>query len=145
MVNYKIATVKIEDPLIGGRGLTQYRVGFPSDEQKGNFRPLPVGGKPLTADQEGCFFLVPHHDGDFYTLASAPMLKKDDKYAKQMEEVKKVAKTLDDPVAALKAKDIEDRFRAAMILLQRYQSNRSGRPTAREPIPAEENKLLLEL
>jgi hypothetical protein len=145
IVTYKIAVVKIEDPLIGGRGLTQYRVGFPSDEQKGNFRPLPVGGAPLMADQEACFFLVPHHDGDFYVLASAPMLKKNAKYAKEIEEVKKVAKTIDEPVAALKAKDIEDRFKAAQVLLQRYQTNRTGRTMAREPIPAEENKLILEL
>lgn len=145
IVTYKIATIKIEDPLIGGRGLTQYRVGFPSDEQKGTFRPLPVGGAPLTADQEACFFLVPHHDGDFYILSSAPIHKKNANYAKQIEEVKKVAKVLDDPVAALKAKDIEDRFKAAQTILQRYQTNRTGRTTTREPIPAEENKLILEL
>jgi hypothetical protein len=144
-VTYKIAVVKIEDPLIGGRGLTQYRVGFPSDEQTSHFRPLPVGGPGIKPDQEACYFLQPHHDGDFYVLTSAPLLKKDDKYAKQMEEVKKIAKTLDDPVAALKAKDIEDRFKAAMTLLQRYQTNRSGRAIAREPIPADENKLILEL
>ena len=142
---YKIATVKIEEPLIGGRGLTQYRVGFPSEDQSSGFRPLPVGGPAPTVDQEACYFLSAHHEGNFYILDSAPLLKKDGKYAKQLEEVKKVARRLDDPVAALKAKDLEDRFQSALTILRRYQTNRSNRPLTREPIPADENKLILEL
>jgi len=97
---------------------------------------------------EGCFFLNPHHDGDFYVIAAngmgAPLNKKDENYAKQLEETKKVAKIIDDPVSALKAKELDDRFNAAQITLQRYQMNRTG-GTAREAIPAEENKLILAL
>lgn len=97
---------------------------------------------------EGCFFLARHHEGDFYVLANngtaAPLLKKDDNYAKQVEEVKKVAKIFEDPVAALKAKELDDRFQAAQTLLQRYQMNTGG-ASAREPIPAEENKLIVKL
>jgi hypothetical protein len=73
------------------------------------------------------------------------LIKSDKNYAKELEDVKKVAKILDDPVAALKAKDIEDRYRAASILLERYRTNHSGKPATREPIPAEENKLILSL
>jgi hypothetical protein len=144
MTTYKIATVKIEEPLIGGRGLTQFRVGFPADGNR--FRPLPVGGpNELTLDLEGCYFLMPHHEGNFYILSSAMLEKKDKDYGKKLDEVKKVAKAIDDPVTALKAKTLDERFQAAQIILQRYQMNRSGRPAAREPIPDEENKLILAL
>lgn len=157
-MTYKIAVVKIQEAIVGGKGLTQFRVGFPDGAsapqppvgKPGLARPLPARFAPvaLTEGMEGCFFLNPHHDGDFYVIASngmgAPLNKKDENYAKQLEEVKKVAKIIDDPVSGLKAKELDDRYQAAMITLQRYQMNRSG-GTAREAIPAEENKLILAL
>jgi hypothetical protein len=158
---YKIAVVKIDEAITGGKGLTQFRVGFP--EGAGVTTPAPAtraggagvairpalrpGRAPVTlaAGQEGCFFLVRHHDGDFYILAgnAAPLEKKDENYEKLLAEVKKTAKILDDPVAALKAKELNDRFQAAHTLLQHYQINRSGKPVERQAIPAEENKLIL--
>lgn len=164
-VSYKVAVVKVEEALIGGKGLTQFRVGFPAEAPAAGAEPtppVPPGGpvpavRPirrgfgpvgLAAGMEGCFFLARHHEGDFYVLANngtaAPLLKKADAYAKELEEVKKTAKTLEDPVAALKAKELDDRFQAAYTLLQRYQMNTGG-ATAREPIPDEENKLILKL
>jgi hypothetical protein len=159
-MSYKIAVLKIEESIIGGKGLTQFRVGFPEGASAGPgtpagppggpvVRPLPVRMAPvaLTAGQEGCFFLSRHHDGDFYIIANngmaPPLNKKADNYAKDLEEVKKVAKMIEDPVPALKAKDLEERFRAAQILLQRYQTPRGS--TTREAIPDEENKLILAL
>jgi hypothetical protein len=145
-VEYRIAMVRIEEPLIGGRGLTQFRVGFPADATAGALPDIPGRGPTaLSAGLEGCFFLNPHHEGDFYVLAIGSLVKSDKNYAKELEDVKKVAKILDDPVTALKAKDNEDRFRAASVLLDRYRANRSGKPAAREPIPEEENKLILAL
>ena len=146
-VEYKIATVRIEESLIGGKGLTQFRVGFPADASISALPPLPGRGPTtLRPDQEGCFFLNPHHEGEFYVLAyGGPLAKNDKGHAKELEEIKKVAKILDDPVAALKAKDLEDRFRAASVLIERYRTNRTGRPSNREPIPEEENKLILAL
>jgi hypothetical protein len=166
-ITYKIAVVKIDESLMGGKGLTQFRVGFPADagppaagpgEPGGPGVPPAVGrlGRPgrigggavaLTTNMEGCFFLAQHHNGDFYIMAGgfgSPLLKKDEAYAKELVNVKKVVKTLDDPVAALKQKDLPERFAAAQILLQRYQTPRAG-TTVREAIPAEENKLLLAL
>jgi hypothetical protein len=161
-MTYKIAVVKVEESIIGGKGLTQFRVGFPEGVAVsprplpappvagGGIRPLPGRMAPvgLTAGQEGCFFLSQHHDGEFYIIGNngmaPPLDKKADNYAKQLEEVKKVAKTIDDPVTALKAKSIEERFEAAQMILQRYQMNR-GNATARETIPAEENKLIVAL
>ena len=161
---YKIAVIKIEEAIIGGKGLTQFRVGFPEGAAAGGpavpppppggglVRIRPGGGRPgpvaLTAGTEGVFFLAPHHDGDFYVLAfngtGAPLSKKDENYKKELEAIKKVAKTIDDPVSALKAKELDDRFAAAMMILQRYNQSRTG-GTAREAIPAEENKLIVAL
>jgi len=163
-VTYKIAVVKIEEAIIGGKGLTQFRVGFPEGAAAGGtpvppvnpgvaVRIRPGGGRgpapvALTAGTEGVFFLTHHHDGDFYILAyngmAAPLSKKDENYKKELEAVKKVAKTIDDPVSALKAKELDDRYAAALLILQRYNQNRTG-GTAREAIPAEENKLIVAL
>lgn len=164
-MSYKIAVVKIDEAIIGGKGLTQFRVGFPEGATPGGkpatadlppaggpVRIRPVGRGPapvaLTAGTEGVFFLTPHHDGEFYILAyngmGAPLNKKDENYKKELEAIKKVAKTIEDPVSALKVKDLDDRFNAALLILQRYNTNRSGGNT-REAIPAEENKLIVAL
>ncbi len=166
-VTYKIAVVKIEEAIIGGKGLTQFRVGFPEGAAVDGRPPTPPnpgvagvairirpgGGRglapvALTAGTEGVFFLSQHHDGDFYILAyngmAAPLSKKDENFKKELEAVKKVAKTIDDPVSALKAKELDERYAAAMLILQRYNQSRTG-GTAREAIPAEENKLLVAL
>jgi hypothetical protein len=164
---YKVATIKIDEALMGASGLTQFRVGFPADapvagEPGAPVRPggpiAPGGGgrirRPqmavaLSAGMEGCFFLTRHHDGDFYVLAGGPpLLAKAETYAKELEQVKKVVKAIDDPVAALKAKDLDDRFRAAQAILQRYQTvrnQRPGHPPVREPIPDAETKLIVAL
>jgi hypothetical protein len=162
-ISYKVAVIKIDEAIVGGKGLTQFRVGFSADAPVtptlgggpvGGARIRPVGRAPvaLTAGQEGCFFLTQHHEADFYVLTGgglgAVLNKKDDNYAKQLEEVKKVVKVLEDPVAALKAKELDDRFQAAYMVLQKYQTVRggqSGRVPAREPIPEEENKLIVSL
>ena len=81
-LSYKIVVLKIDAALIGGQGLTQIRVGFSADApvggieeqdgliRRGGRRGYSGGGAvALTAGQEGCFFLTPHHDGDFYVMA----------------------------------------------------------------------------
>jgi len=157
---YKVAVVKIEDPLIGARGLTQLRVGFLADAPPAGAAPAGEGlplrpgrtGGPrsgslqvaLTAGQEGCFFLEPLPGSDFYIVSGSgpPLNKKDETFEKDMKAVQSVVKAIDNPVAALKSKELDDRFRAAQAILQRYQSARGTRPS-REPVPEEENKLLL--
>jgi hypothetical protein len=168
-VSYKVAVIKIDESLLGAGGVTRFRVGFPADAPVageapagGAGRPAPVGGpgglgrlrRPgptavaLAAGMEGCFFLTRHHDADFDILVGGPLLKKNDNYAKELEQVKKVTKAIDDPVAALKAKDVPDRFWAAQVILQRYQTPRGQKPghtPAREPIPDDETKLIVAL
>jgi len=162
-LTYKIAIVKIDEPLIGAKGLTQLRVGFPADAPAVPApAPLPGGGpgggpprrvaRPggtvvaLTAGMEGCFFVDPLPGADFYVVSSQgpPLNKKDDNYDKELKAVQAVVKTVDDPVGALKAKALDDRFQAAYALLLRYQTVKGGTGrVSREPVPVEENKLLL--
>ena len=163
-LSYKIVVLKIDAALIGGQGLTQIRVGFSADAPVGGIEErdglIRLGGRrgysgggavALTAGQEGCFFLTPHHDGDFYVMAGngGPLDKKGEGYAKKLEGVQSLAKAIDDPVAALKVKDVTERFTVARFLLQRYQRARSAQARLgggkREAIPADENKLILDL
>ncbi|MBO0700532.1 MAG: hypothetical protein J2P46_19200 [Zavarzinella sp.] len=158
---YKVAVVKIEDRLIGAGGLTQLRVGFPADAPAAGVPPadLPAGGRvprlrpgrnavALTAGFEGCFMLDPLPGADFYVLSGygGPLDKKGEAYAKQLEAIRKLVKAINDPVAALKAKDLDDRFLAAHAILTRYQKG-TGRPGGPPGVPVseEENKLLLNL
>jgi hypothetical protein len=147
--SYKIVILKIEDPLIGARGLTQLRVGVP------DVIPGPRGGRPPivpAVGQEGCYFLTRHSTADFYVHLSgfgvAPLLKNPG-FEKDLGEIKTVAKAIEDPVGALQSKKVEDRFIAAQTILSRYgriapkQDARGEAVT--EDIPAEENKLILDL
>ncbi|WP_157368890.1 hypothetical protein [Zavarzinella formosa] len=162
-VAYKIAVLKIEDPLIGARGLTQIRIGFQAEaavpaapvlnnNQQPQIaiarRPIRPGFGPvaLTAGMEGVFLLTPHHDGDFYVAVNngAPLLKKDDNYAKELETIKKIAGAIDDPILALKSKDKADRALAAQSILTRYRGRPINGKVVEEDLPAEENKLLVD-
>jgi hypothetical protein len=102
----------------------------------------------LTAGLEGCFMLDRLPGADFYVLSGngAPLDKKDENYAKQLEPVQKVARAIEDPVTALKAKDLDDRFAAAHALLTRYQRG-AARPGGLRAVNVsdEENRLLLDL
>src|SRR5262245_4765700 len=71
---YTIANIKINDGLVGTKGLTNIRVGFIPTAAVN-----PNGGRPpirrpgvvipnLAAGQEGCFFLSKHPVGDFYVI-----------------------------------------------------------------------------
>ena len=130
---YKVASLKIDDRVLGAAGLTILRVGFLAKD-------APTA---LTPDMEGCFTLSRHNTADFYVLVSRPVSKKDAAYAAELDRVKKVALAISDPVAALKAEDLQDRFAAALYLSYRYQTPRVSMD--REPIPEEENKLILKL
>lgn len=171
--SYKIAVIKIEESVMGATGLTQLRVGFIDGPAGGGpqilpalppgagggvaiARPLPerIGGPNMTlaAGQEGCFFLSTLAGAEFYVMAGfgGPVNKKDENYAKTLVDVKKIAKTIEEPAKALQAKDLTERYEAAQMILQRYNQYRGpglkpGEMLKREAIPADENKLLVDL
>lgn len=160
-VDYHVAVLKINESLAGAKGLTNIRIGFLPAPPIGPGVGGPVGGpirRPpirrfpnvaLTEGQEGCFFLFKHHDGDFYVMQnfSLPLDKKAADFDKQITNVKKVLKTIEDPMAGLKAKDAADRQLAAHVLVQKYRMyppNAGPKQPKQEDIPAEESKLILQ-
>jgi hypothetical protein len=65
------------------------------------------------------------------------------KFAAQLEQVKKGAEVLANPMKYLKSKDARDRFLATAMLLKRYRNAPRQGPEKTEPVPATESRLLL--
>jgi hypothetical protein len=143
---YQIAVVKIEDPILGAKGLTHLRIGF-VPAQPGVLRPGGYRPPTLAQGQEVCLFLAQHPEGTFYTLPAyfSVIDKKAPTFEKDVAEAKKDAKLLDDPGAGLESKDAPDRFLTAAMLVARYRQRKpSATPPAQEPIDAGESKRILQ-
>jgi hypothetical protein len=146
-VEYQIAVVKIDDALLNAKGLKEVRVGFAVQKQGGI---APRGYKPasLSEGEEVILFLTKHFDADFYTMPQTfSVIKKANNanFEKELEETKKAAKLLADPMASLKAKDASDRYLVAAMLIERYcTAKQSANPPRQEAIDAAESKLILE-
>ncbi len=144
-VPYRVAEVKIEQTMLGAKGLTKVRIGFPAnagggygyygDEQLGiDIRGggfIPANQMALEADQEGCFVLERHPSGDFYVAVGftrASLLnKKDANYAEELKKIEATAKVIKDPETALKAEKPEQVDEALSILGERFRNpNRPG-------------------
>jgi hypothetical protein len=163
-VGFQIGVIKISESVVGAKGLTTIRVGWqpvaaaPANPTPNvpNLRPL-IRPRPginrsvtLTEGQEGCFQLVKHHEGDFYVLimGGQPLEKKAADFDKQLENVKKVVKIFEDPVASLKAKEADERRFAAGILLQKYRmapQSTNGKPARQEDISEEQSELIMRI
>ena len=156
-VSYRVASIKIEDSVAGAKGLTHMRVGFIPTPPAPPASPGP--GRPpirirrpgmnltLEVGQEGCFFLSKFGKNEFMQIPPLCQFidKKGGDFDKQVALVRKAVKVLGDPIKALKAKDENDRFQAAAIMLQKYNtvSGGSGGQMVRKPIGDEESKLIL--
>ena len=156
-VPYSVAVIKLNETMIGPAGLTQVRVGV-TDSPSGSIGRggPPLGGVryapiKLAVGQEGCFVLIRHPSADFYVLYPGfrlgPILKTDKDYEAVLAEVRIVAKTRTDSVAALKSKVREERFLAAYTLLHRNRrlNMGGGKAPEMEDLSPEENKLTLEI
>jgi hypothetical protein len=139
---FKIAVVKISDALLAPKGATTIRLGFVPPPPGVAISPPPF--QP-TLGQEGCFFLAKHGEADFLVPAGplAFIDKKSATFDKDLALIKRCTKLLEDPNSSLKAKDADDRFLAAAMLLVRYTTRKA--PGAKtEPIDAEQSKLILQ-
>jgi hypothetical protein len=150
---FRVATVKIEMPLLGVKGLTHVKVAWmpppppPPPGRPGG--PIRIGGGRgpvvnLQKGQELLLFLKKLPKENVYTAASYfdVVEKKTPGFDAEVAEVKKYGKLLADPMAGLKAKSADDRFQTAALLLFRYRTFQQGGKL--EPIPAQESKLILE-
>jgi hypothetical protein len=149
-VDYRIAVVKVNEAIKGAKGKDTIRIGFQAPPQPGK-----IGGpiiRPgigrfnvnLTVGQDGLFYLAKHHQENFFVLPAFYSFSSSQNadFAKEVALSKKIVKLLDDPVAALKSKDAEERLLAASALITRYRSPRPGQNKT-EPIDAAESKLIL--
>jgi hypothetical protein len=152
---YQVALVKVEDALLGTRGMKEIRVGFiPPPAPVPDARPVrpPIRRFPsvnLTLNQEVCLFLTRHPAADFYTApAYYHVLNKtgNANFARELGEVKRCAKLLADPKAGLDSKDKDECFLTAAMLITRYRTpnlSRAGLPKT-EPVDAAQSKRILE-
>lgn len=151
-ISYKIAVIKVESGLVGAANITHVKVGFvpppPADPAAPPVRPGRGGFQQvnLTENMEGLFYLTKHHSGEFYTInpIMAPIEAKADGYKDQLAMAKKGATVLTEPMKALKAEKADDRFFAAVMLVNKYRAYPEGGVEAETAkVAADESKLVL--
>ncbi|QJW96818.1 hypothetical protein [Frigoriglobus tundricola] len=154
-LKYKIATVKIDTGLSGidGTKVKEIKVGFvpppdPNAKQPGLRPGLRPGRRPpeLKEGQEAIFFLAKHPTADFYVIPgiSAPFDISTPEGKKTLEDVKKVAATLADPMKGLKSDKADVRAETAAVLVTKYRAYPAfGGEIEEVALPADESKLIL--
>src|SRR5262249_42213960 len=113
-IDYTIAVVQIQEGLLGADKMKEVRVGFIVPKNVPNPGPAirPIGPRAgniqLVKDQEYALFLTKHADGDFYTAVNYfdVIQKNNPTFAKDMEQARKQAKLIADPMGSLKSKDV---------------------------------------
>ena len=82
-------------------------------------------------------FLHKHPEADFY-VAYGPLAfhdKNNPTFDRDLDQIRKSVKALENPIAALKAEKAEDRFLAAAVLVAHYRTQKTPK-AATEPIAA---------
>jgi hypothetical protein len=153
-VTFRIAVVRIEEPLRGIKNEKTLRIAFipPPLPAGGDKGPFVVRSGPrdvqLQVGQEGLFLLKNRPKDGFYVIGGQIGFfvnrSKNEGFTKEVEVAKAVAKVSDDPQAMLKAKDAEQRLLAAAVLIDRYRSFRVPGQPKQEAIDAGESKLILQ-
>jgi hypothetical protein len=147
---YFVAMVRIEEAVKGAVGLTDLKVAFPA--MPANSKNIPNGGDDyrlqLETNQEVCLFLKPHHSGKFLVAACyyPSFDKKDTNFEKNWKWTQQCGKLLANPEKGLQAKDSDERFLTAAMLILQYRT-RQFMPKAdakEEPIPANQSQLILQ-
>jgi len=138
-VEFQVAVVKVADGVSGVKGLTHVKVAFQPPVNQPGGGPIGPGRTrfptpKLEKDQEVCLFLTKHPDESFYVFKNAFDIldKKNDTYEKEVEQVKKLAKLLDDADKSLKSKDNDERFVTAAMLVTKYRTAPLGGPRSRK-------------
>jgi hypothetical protein len=145
-VEYQIAVVQVDDPILNAKGIKEIRVGFVP--QTGRvLRPGGFRAVTLKVDDAALLFLTKHFEGDFYTIpAYFDIVQKENAdYEKAVAEAKKAAKMLVDPMGSLKAKNADERFVIAAMLVEQFRTVKQASNTEpkEEPVDAAQSKLIL--
>jgi len=150
---YRIAVVQVNEALRGVKDAKTVRVGFIPPPAAGG-KPGPIGrpgfrGVQLQDGQDGLFLLTKHGKENFYTLGG-PIgyfisSENNPDFAKEVQAVNTITRLMDDPKAALKSKDAEERLVGTALLLEMYRSFRGPGQPREEKIDAEESKQILKV
>ncbi|MBN9119189.1 MAG: hypothetical protein J0I06_08515 [Planctomycetes bacterium] len=150
--NYKIAVVKVETGLAGADKLKEIKVGVYQPPKPVPGRPVlgrpggPAAAIELKEGQQLLLFLTKHPSADFYLMPgfNAPVDVTTDAGKKAVEEVKRVAAVLADPMKGLKSDKAEARAEAAVVMVTKYRAYPTfGGETEQVAVGAEESKLIL--
>jgi hypothetical protein len=146
-VEYQIAVVQVDDPILNAKGIKEVRVGFVPLPGR-VIRPGGIHGVvTLKVDDVGLLFLTKHFEGDFYTIpAYFDIVQKENAdFEKAVAEAKKDAKMLADPMVSLKAKNADERFVMAAMLVEQFRTDKLGSKNEpkEEMIDAAQSKLIL--
>lgn len=141
---YKIAVLTVSDAVRVPKllkGAKTIRLGFVPPPPMVIINPRPF---QANLDQEGCFFLTKHPTHDFYVPAMQLCFvsKAIPTFDKELGLIKRCAKILEAPGAALKGENAEDRFLAAAMSVIRYRTRHSPADKT-QPLDAEQSKLIL--
>ncbi|MSU80320.1 MAG: hypothetical protein EXS16_19785 [Gemmataceae bacterium] len=116
----------------------------------GGRRPFPGfgGGIQLQVGQDGMFLLAKHKTENFFVATNFNTFvtrENNPNFDNEVKAAKAMAKVLDNPIAALKSNDREDRYMAAAVLIQKYRMpiNPTGMAMKQVAIDAAESKLIL--
>lgn len=141
-MEYEIAVVKIDDAIVGAKGLTHLRFAV----APGRGIRVGRGFMKLNEGMEACFFLSPVQGESFYT---APMYydvmpKDGENFKRDVDLLKQCAKLLEDPSRGLTSSDPAVRFMTTAVLIARYRTPPAGaNELTQEPLDQKESKLLL--
>jgi hypothetical protein len=153
---YRIAIVTVEDPILGvAKGTKTVRVGFvpppnPGAQKPGGGIRPPIKRFPtveLKKGQKAVLLLTKHQEGKFFVAPAyfdVINAENNPNFGKEVEEIKKSVKLLENPKAGLKSKDADEQLLTASLLVAKYRSYRPGvAKTKTEPIDAEQSRLIL--
>lgn len=143
-MTYRVAVVTITERLHGLKDTKSVRVGFVPIKAGIPIRRPGFSTPQLEVGGDGMFFLTKHQAESFYLT---PMYfdfvaRANPTFDKEAAEAREAGKLLSDPMTSLKAKDENDRFRAAALLIAKYRTPRGAMPKA-EALGEEESKLIL--
>lgn len=146
-VPHTVAVLKIEDKLMGAKNVTHLRVGFINTPGHPRYPEMTM---QLTAGQRVMLFLHPHPKESFYIMSAyydrVAVHPKNAKYfEQQVAQTKTLMKLMENPQAALKSKNENERLLAAAMLIVKYRTpvTQRGTPYKEQAISQAESSLIL--
>jgi hypothetical protein len=148
-LTYRIAVLKVIEIIKGVKGQETLRIAFPAapEAKPGGLVIRPTGprfGTAFKVGQEGLFYLTRHFQESFFTTPNYyDFVSGEHPSFSQEVDLARYALRLGDNLAAgLESPELQERFYAAALLIQRYRTFRSGSGRT-VPVAARESKQIL--